>query len=181
MSDTGVKYPGTIAGGFSNSANVAADDNNYATVAPASFDTGYPQHKDALLYYNSGTIGSDLGDNSQLPTSETQKEFGGALNVWGATLTSEIINDSSFGVTLAYASTASAFYGITCTNFGFAIPTGATINGVLCQVSDYYVSSRVAKTIYLDYVRLIVYYTEGGGPSFVSAWARNSNSIIKVM
>lgn len=182
MSDTGVRYPGTTSGAsFTNSGNLAADDNNYATWTPASFDSGYPQHKSAQLYYDSSAIGNNLGDNSQIPTSETQKVFGGVSNLWGATITPDMVNAASFGINFLYANKSSSWVTLGCTNFGFAIPSGATIDGVVCETSDYYVSSRITKAVYVDYVRLTVYYTEGGGPSFQAAWARNSNSVLKVL
>ena len=92
-----------------------------------------------------------------------------------------MVNAASFGINLLYASGSGSWVTLGCTNFGFAIPSGATIDGVVCETSDYYVSSRITKAVYVDYVRLTVYYTEGGGTSFQAAWARNANNILKVM
>ena len=44
------------------------------------------------------TIGSDQGDNEDIPGSETVETYGGSSDTWGATLTSTIVNSTGFGV-----------------------------------------------------------------------------------
>lgn len=184
MSDTGAKYPSSAVdqGGkyaWTNVSNVTADDAAYATRAYTSSASIASEQ----LVSSGSVIGSANTPSNALNFSLNVVSCGGSADTWGATLTDTIVNSSSFGVDIICQIVSTPIYAntIRATNFGFSVPSGATINGVLVGVEGYYSSGRVGGTIYLDFVRMTVYYTSGGGGSFQSAWARNSNSILKVM
>jgi len=171
MSDTGFLYPGTVTSGFTNPQYLSADDNQYAVYTPASFNTGYPRLTTVKLRYDGSDIGDNKGTSTQLGTTETLYSFGGASDLWNATLTPSIINSSTFGVHCDVYSSSGSYVQAVVTNFGFSVPSGATINGVVCECGAYYVSSRVTKAVYVDYIRLKVYYTQNGTTYNMSAVA----------
>lgn len=120
----------------------------------------------SLKLYNGAFIGTDLvtGTPSSFP-SGTGDTFGGASNLWGATLTPAIVNGVNFGVGLSfYASDkgGGSQYSnyIILTNFGFNIPSDATINGVeiFSKAQNNSAGGGVTR-LDLDYVQMRVYYT----------------------
>jgi hypothetical protein len=73
------------------------------------------------------------GDNSSV------KSYGGIGDTWTETLTATDINNVDFGIVASYTSTADSniTHYIKVQNLGFAIPTGATISGILFRVSSW--------------------------------------------
>lgn len=165
MSDTGVKYPNSAVdqGGsyaWTNVNNVKADDAAYATRA-------YTSGGDlaSLQLVSSGSVVGSSKVASGLGFSLHTISVGDSSDVWGATLTPAIVNSSTFGVDAICKVASTPLYAntIRVTDFGFSVPSGATIDGVVVSVEGYTASSRVGGTIYLDFVQITVYYTEGGG------------------
>lgn len=75
-------------------------------------------------------------------------------------------------------SDAIATYGGAADLWGLT-PTVDQINA--SDFGVYLVVSPVFAGAYVDTITITVTYTEGGGSSFQTAWARNANSILKVM
>lgn len=57
------------------------------------------------LWSGGGPIGTDQAAGATWPTSFTWKSYGGAGELWGASLTPAVVNDAGFGVALACQST----------------------------------------------------------------------------
>lgn len=166
MSDTGVKYPSAAAdlGGsyaWTNVNNVKADDAAYASRAY----TNTPYITSVQLVSSGSVIGTATYPSPSLYSSLRVMSAGGSSDIWGATLTPAVVNSSTFGADVICRIANSPLYAntIRVTDFGFSVPSGATIDGVLMEIEGYYASSRVGGTVYLDFVRITVYYTEGGG------------------
>ena len=169
MSDTGAKYAGSVSEGdgynsWTNLNNVLANDSAYATNSQPP-DT--PKITLAKLIKGGSQSGDNKASNTSIPTSVGNVDFGGASDLWGNTLSDSDINASNFGIavqiTWDLAGTIKTFL---LTNYGFSVPSGATINGIAAAVRCYYAGSRYSKTAYVDCVGLTVYYTEGGGTAF---------------
>jgi hypothetical protein len=120
----------------------------------------------------SGITVDGNGDSvlSSLSLTDTYMcSIGGQSELWGLSLTPSDINNSGFGIALTlkagvltdwtYAST------LKTSNYGFNVPTNATITGVQIELKGKYTTNRGDITVYLNCARVTVYYTEGGGTS----------------
>ena len=115
-----------------------------------------------LLNASGALFGSSLASASNWAGSMTESTYGGSTNMWGlntSTLTPAIVNDADFGIALSAKATADntdvyvdymslkVFYSVgsqfntneysyllKAQNFGFAIPSGSTINGIEVKV-----------------------------------------------
>lgn len=183
MSTAGPSAPATMgtasrASGvytWTNANNAKASDNSYATcdVCAASKyagSNGASCYIDGLKLIKAGTIGgSDKGTTGDynLYLSDHTHTYGGAADLWGNTLTDTDVNNSGFGVALGVNQTqdgTSSSDWLKATNFGFAIPSGATINGitVALEMKGDATAPPTGKT-YVDYISITVDYTTGGG------------------
>ena len=65
-----------------------------------------PQSGEARIWYSGAAIGSatpaGIPNQSWTTNSDQTKTFGSSTNLWGATLTDAIVNDSSFGVRVRF-------------------------------------------------------------------------------
>ena len=169
MSDTGAKYAGSVSEGdgsnsWTNLNNVLANDSAYASNWE---DTDVPTITLVKLIKGGSQSGDNKASGNSLPTSVGNVNFGGASDLWGNTLSDSDINASNFGIAVQLKwniyGTMKTFL---LTNYGFSVPSGATINGIAAAVRCYKASSRISTYIYVDCVGLTVYYTEGGGTAF---------------
>lgn len=85
-----------------------------------------------------GTIqGTDQANTvTDLPTVEGYTTFGSSSNLWGLSFLYSDINDSNFGVAFSVYSSnfpANISQYLTATNFGFDIPSTATILGIVAE------------------------------------------------
>jgi pantothenate kinase type III len=167
MADTGAKAPATVAdqgANWTNANNVKVEDGTYATVAHNAVLTAY--YNTVILVDNGTQIGSDLANSTVLSNGTLAfTSFGSSSSSWDASLTPAILNTSTFGVDLAARFFTNVKSTLRCTNFGFNIPSGSTIDGLLCRIKAYYSQGRTATTAYFDFVELTVYYTEGAAPA----------------
>jgi len=89
--------------------------------------------------------------------------FGSSSDLWGTTWSYSDINDSGFGFAfnaIEWDGSPTTHY-LKGTNYGFSIPSGSTIDGIVVETrcggsGDTYQSA-------CNYIRITVYYTEGGG------------------
>lgn len=161
MSDTGRKNPGTMADdsavgtiAWSNPDNAKASDNVYAIAS--SFGNANIQDKVVKLTTSSGIVGSNLADIFTYWGVEGYVSNGSSSEKWGLSLTPSDINSTDFGMVLqvqAYNGTQSHY--LKATNFGFSIPTNATVDGVLVEIEKYNPSASAN----VDNICITVYYT----------------------
>jgi len=105
--------------------------------------------------FNESVI-SDGKTETPLIASEDTALLGTGTDLWGATLTPAIINGSTFGINITVYDTGNTTESVPLilTGFGFAIPSEATIQGVVVGV-EYY---QDGTNIYIDSVSVKVHY-----------------------
>lgn len=176
MSDTGWVSPSTVVsddlpGGeaWSNPSNATSSDNSYAVV---TFDIDQPS--DGVVYIvKDGVLveGEELYLESLVPSTDTYKTVGDSDELWGETWSASDINDSGFGTAYAADTTLQFSEFLKATNFGFDIPTGATIDGIEVRVERKYTqeggsddppSPPTHVLVNVDHIQIKVYYTESG-------------------
>ena len=173
MATQGPLSPGTIAENMDDGnaswidvANAGASDNAYVSIAP-ELTTGNITWAKVILLIGGSEAGANKSDSSSLSGSDTYKTFGGAADKWTLTPTDAQINASGFGVRIQLDD-AFTTWGTTthldCTNFGFTIPGGATIDGITVEIEN----KQTGGLPYIDHVRITVNYTGGGGGSFIA-------------
>ena len=177
MSDTGWVSPGTVVNdssvgtdAWSNPTNARASDNTYAITKRDGY--GFSYEEAIKIVKSNGTIGSsNKSTGARLPLTEQYISYGGSSDLWGETWSYTDINDSDFGVVFQvenrnFADITYSNY-LKATNFGFNIPSGATIEGLEVQIeqwlNDHYDSHN--NTAEVDHIRIKVYYTESGTPT----------------
>jgi hypothetical protein len=105
-------------------------------------------------------------------TTDTYVSYGGSTDLWSTSWTPDDINNNSFGISFQpkFRDSADPDISVTlnslkATNFGFAIPSGSTINGILVQVErKITLGVNPIATASVDHIRITVYYTEGEPP-----------------
>lgn len=126
---TGANVTGIGTAAWTNPTNACATDSAFA-VFTGSLGATFTDTVVSLI--KGGTVsGSNLSTGAAIPTTQSTRTFGGSSNLWGLTLTPADVNSSTFGV--AYVSTTNTpviSNYLQATNFGFAIPSTATINGI---------------------------------------------------
>jgi hypothetical protein len=132
---------------------------------------------EVYLIIEGSIVGNNKGTGS-LTGTNTYYSFGGATDKWGLSLTPSQINASNFGTSSVYLGTGGVtnYYSnyLNATNFGFNIPTNATIDGVLVEIKGYTDGSYC----YIDHVRITIYYTEASVSSSVTHTSDGLNWIV---
>lgn len=113
---------------------------------------------------NGSPVGDNKANTNYITTTDTYYSFGGANDLWGNTLSLSDVNNNNFGIAIkAYCN----YPGInTLTNYLYAtgfncnIPTNATIKGILAEIEAKYLIATGRTRVYIDHVRLKVYYAE---------------------
>lgn len=147
-----------------NPDNAKVSDGVYATVNLSGID---PAQDNSIKIVKGGTIqGTDQSTGAFYTGISTYKSFGSSSNLWGLSWTSADINDSTFGVVISAKDSGTSHY-LKATNFGFSIPTGATINGILVEVQRLY-SGGSGQVANIDHIRITVYYTNEVGYGVIS-------------
>ena len=147
--NTGATAAGTAASsGWTNPNNAKVDDTSYATGA-----SGGPHE---VQLYSGGVKVGNIKYTSYDGGSpdEFDDTHGSSSDLWGMSLNPALVNSSGFGCTISIASEPA----LILTNFGFNVPTSATVNGVVIRTIF-----REANVI--DFVSINVYYTEAGSES----------------
>lgn len=159
MTDTGYKYP-SLTAHFSDVALpnrdnlIGAPDETYAGATDVSSSAV------AYLLYNSQIISSNKLFSLPL-TTPGDVIHGDSTDLWAATLSPTIINDSSFGIYFSMSYGVQYSVSIVYT-YNFNVPSDATINGIEVVFRGYYTSFKARATSYYDSIGVKVYYTEGG-------------------
>ena len=165
MASEGPNNPGTVVDdgsigtrAWSNPSNAKVSDDQYATTSYMGTFSVYDES--VKIVKSDGSFGTEDKANktTRWPSSDTYFSYGGATDLWSETWTPSDINSSNFGVAIAARSSAfGTTHYLKATNFGFSIPAGATINGILAEVEK-----KHSSNLYVDHIRITVYYTEGG-------------------
>jgi hypothetical protein len=123
---------GTVV--WSGPGNITAED---AVVSSATMNDAHV-FDDSVKLEKGGVIGgNDKFLTAEWPVTLTYSSYGSASDLWGQTWTSSDINASNFGSVIASSScvgTPSVSHYLEGTVYGFSIPGGSTINGILLEV-----------------------------------------------
>jgi hypothetical protein len=168
MADTGWKSPGTATNdnavgteSWANPDNIKSSDNSYAILEPES--SGTPIDKVVKLVDSDGdVVGDNNADEDEWTSSEIEVTYGGSSDKWGETWSVSDINDSNFGVVLQITESLYPSYSsnyLKATNFGFEIPSGATIDGIEVVIERNYISIMFLDA-HVNHIKMKVYYTE---------------------
>jgi hypothetical protein len=159
MAQTSATSPGTMADdatvgtvAWTNPDNAKVSDNVYATVVldDSLLAAGGKLIKNSVVV---GTEKTFVG----LTDTEQYLSCGSSSDLWGTTWTAEDINSSDFGVAFRLADVSLVYsHRLKATNFGFSIPTGATINGIVVESEAKYVTVTGS----VDHIRITIDYTE---------------------
>lgn len=167
MATQGPLSPGTMADdatvgtvAWTNPDNAKVSDNVYAT---ADLVYGQDYYKTVQLVIGGSVVGTNpvtpLTTSTPITDDNSYISYGGSTNLFGNSISPSQVNSSDFGVVFQATShdgTTDSHY-LKATNFGFTIPTGATINGVLVETAAYNIGMNGITSV--DHIRITVYYT----------------------
>lgn len=171
MADTGQKLPNNTKEDDSigsvewlKESNIKADDGSHAE----TYYFGYsPMYDYDVRLYNNGTIGNNKAKGNATSSSFEKWTYGGSNDTWGASLSPSDINSADFGLAVSYkndSDTPEKTYYLVGYDFGFSIPSGATIDGIEAEIRQRHeTGGSGAEEVAVDYYKLTVYYSEGGG------------------
>lgn len=153
---------------WNNPTRVTSSDNSYATnlLAGAASVT-----ENSIKLVKGGVVtGNDKSTGAALPQNspDVYRSYGGALDMWGATLTPADVNASNFGVGVSYAGDTTITDYLFATNFGFSIPSNALIDGIKAEAESDYTVSFDDPTVRVDHIRITVYYSTPLDRQFVN-------------
>lgn len=147
---------------WSDPGNATASDDVHSRAAFVAASTRVQENSIKIVKGGSIT-GTDKSTNVNMPlsiTADTYVVYGSASDLWGTTWTYSDINASNFGIAFSVKDDqGNSSHYLKLTNFGFSIPSGTIINGILAEVENRYNFSPGVATEYVDYVRITVYYT----------------------
>lgn len=157
---TGYTNPGTVtqSGGtfsWSNLSNAAAADDAHTEVQ----HNGPSRVRDSLVRLRKN--GATTGDNKafyqwESGSSDETNTYGGASDLWGESWTPADINDADFGLAFSVTDDGDSQAELYVANFGFAIPTSATILGITVQIEGH--NGTSAAHFGVDNIRINVAY-----------------------
>ena len=154
MSKQGPNNPGTVANDTSfgssswiNVNNAKVSDNIYASNLINNTTASALQDAVVKIVKSDGSIGTtDKADTSTNWTgTDTYFSYGSYSDLWGESWTDTDINNTNFGVVIAAKDITNNSNYLKATNFGFSIPSGATINGILVEIEKKRVTTSFAK------------------------------------
>ncbi len=170
MANTGAISPGTMADDATVGTAVWVNPDN-AKVSDDSFTTPYVDDAptkdfEVKIVKADDSIGTtNKADivTSWINTGNIYYSYGASNDLWGESWDDTDINNSNFGVVFsAYNPGLTTSHYLKATNFGFSIPSGATINGILVEVEKHK-TGTVSTRPQVDHIRITVFYTEVGG------------------
>lgn len=144
---------------WSNIPNATVDDNKEAV-----FDTLSNTHVTdvkARLILSNGTISSvDKANTNPWTGTPQYVSYGG--DVWSTALTPKDVNDPNFGFAFQAGGGITQSKVLKLTNFGFTVPSDATITNVTVEIKKYEKQSTNDTNTtsgYIDNIRMFVCYT----------------------
>jgi uncharacterized protein (DUF1499 family) len=152
--------------------DVSVEDNNNF------FANGVLVHNAGSVFDNSvqlikgGTVGSnDASSSIAWGSALATSTYGGSTNLWGNSWTASDVSTSTFGVAISakgsgYSGSNNTSFYLKATNFGFSIPAGSTINGIIVNIKKEYVGCGSGGTCAgIDTINITVYYTSAASTS----------------
>ena len=163
--DSGWTDAGTVATGggdgiewaFPSQAKTQDDTYAQTTLTDVVID------RSIQLIVGGSIVGDNKSEGATWATSDTDTyvSFGGVADLWGNVLNESLVESSDFGVAIrAEDESAVTTEYLKFTNFGFAIPDGYVIDGVVMEMDRYYGDMLpVTAMPAIDHVRLKIYYS----------------------
>jgi len=146
---------------WANTDNAKTSDEVWSSWAAENSAVNVTDHSVKLID-SAGTIGGDNKNNGKViingpDENDETKIYGSQSDLWGLTWKASDINDVDFGVVYAEKGSALISNYLKLTNFGFAIPTQATIVGIEVSVEGHTLpgTPTVGK---VDHIEIRVYY-----------------------
>ena len=166
ISGTGANSAATGTIAWANPTRITSDDASYST---AAMNLICCQPRESYIQLIKGGVIS--GDNKanrtvggQIITDRGFTSYGGTADLWGLSMSPSDINASNFGATWSlYAVPNPVTNWLQGTNFGFSIPTNATINGIKLEVDNKGNNGYPTAIISVDAMRITITYTVSGG------------------
>lgn len=168
--DGGPNSPGTMADDatvgtvtWTSPDNTKVADAAYASFIPVGGEDTGQRDNIIKIVKSDGSIGSTNKaatlTNWSTSTSPPYATYGSSSDLWDETWTSTDINDVDFGIVLVAKGkgTVEISHYLKATNFGFAIPSGATINGINVEIKRRFNTTTGGGDV--DHIRITVYYT----------------------
>ncbi len=167
----GPNSPGTVistgSGGNWDEPNNAKTSNNFWAVAGTIVDTTLIYDLEVKIVKADGSYGSEnKASGTAWTNTESYFSYGADDDLWSESWGAADISDIDFGVALrvrdsAGGRPATSRY-LKATNFGFSIPGGSTIDGIVVEIERFlgFVFMPPPRSPYVDHIRITVYYTE---------------------
>lgn len=159
---------GTATWAYEN--NVKVEDNNTAESSQLYSQSGTEvDGYISKLVIDGSVAGDNLGEEAPISYSLGYKTLGGASQLWGNSLDATKINSSNFGFAISYI--GDLLYGpyyteyLKTSNYGFDIPSGATVEGVEVMVKHFQEIVEYGAYPKVDHIQIRVYYTESTTPT----------------
>ena len=151
MATAGPNYSGTVindaSAGSTAWINPSNAQGNQTTVYAAADMTNSGSVETTIKLIKGGTIsGNNKSTGATIPTTLTTVNYGGTSDLWGLTFSVSDVNASNFGVVFQIENPLAATISnyLNAQNFGFSVPTGSTINGITCSITQQEASSSFA-------------------------------------
>lgn len=157
---TGANMTGVGSLAWTNPGNITADDSSYAVIDGNDFGETYSDTTVSIVRAD-GSVGStNKAQAGAWSGTETVVSYGGTTDLWGETWTPADINDSDFGavlsITRSFGDTSNYLRG---SNFGFSIPSSATITGIQLDIKRVGIGG-ISPEARVNYFKITVYYTD---------------------
>lgn len=152
MATAGPNYSSTVTNDASAGSvawtNPTNAQGNQTTVYALADMTNSGSVENTIKLVKGGTIsGNNKSTGASIPSTLTTVNYGGTSDLWGLTFTVTDVNASNFGVVFLVENPVAATVSnyLNAQNFGFSVPTGSTINGITCSITQQEASSSFAK------------------------------------
>lgn len=167
---------GTIT--WTNPTNGCGENGSVAEVYLSLAGTS-PIENSVKIVQGGSIAGTDKSTGATIPSPLTYVSYGGSSDLWGLSWTTAQVNNSNFGVAFSGKDSdgSNISHYLKATGFGFSIPSGSTINGILVEIKEHGYSSFGDKYIDIDNFRITIYYTTSSGT--VQSQVRSGNIKIK--
>lgn len=160
-------YPNTVSEdniigsyGWSSLDFAKTSNNQYAYSGLMLTQPGNNCVENSIRLIKDGVIsGEEKSIGAMLPTSDTFLSYGNSDDTWGLTLSPDDINSSDFGLAISFRGIIDdrTSYYLKLTDFGFNVPSGSIIVGVLAEVECKYVVGGT--NVVVDTVKITIYYS----------------------
>lgn len=183
---TRVRYAGTVAEdistgevSWSNYSNATSSDDIRSVYSVENFSGSCNNTGNTFVTIKIVKDGNPTGTDpvptinaDVVPCAELVHQFGFFDDLWGTTLTESDVESSNFGVAISVKNSGgSESYFLEATNFGFEIPDGATIDGVIVSIEGLASSTPTTQRVEIDSVGMEVFFSENETASVAASGA----------